>query len=308
MPTLGRPTNGDRRRLVVLGGDHASQRRRDSTSSASGVVGAVVSLVALGASSSVARRRAARSPRPPSRGPAPRPPPRGALRSISGVGLGRQRPDDGVEQVARCPRPCWRADRVGLLPAQRVELRRVQLALLVVGLVGGHDDGRRRAPQQLGGLLVGGRQAGGRIDHEQDDVGLGDGQPRLVLDLVLDRVARVDARARRCRRPRTAGRSTRRRRTAGRAWCGRGPRRSRRRSPTIRLNSVRLADIGAADDGDDGQAGEGSGRRTGDSPRRIGGATAGGVARRQRRRSGRPGCCGRAERAAARARRRRRAA
>ena len=72
-----------------------------------------------------------------------------------------------------------------------------------------------------------------RVDDEQDDVGLADREPGLLLDPRLDRVVRCRPRARRCRRPRTAGRSTPRRRTAGRASSGRGPRRSpgaRRRS------------------------------------------------------------------------------
>ena len=47
------------------------------------------------------------------------------------------------------PRPCARRDRVGLLPAQRVELGGLELALLVVGLVDRDDDRRLRPPQDV---------------------------------------------------------------------------------------------------------------------------------------------------------------
>ena len=64
----------------------------------------------------------------------------------------------------------------------------LELALLVVGLVGGHDDRLRRPAQELRRLLVGGGQADRGVDHEQDHVRLGDREARLVLDLRLDRV------------------------------------------------------------------------------------------------------------------------
>ena len=54
------------------------------------------------------------------------------------LALGRQRPDDRVEQVAG-PAPVRSRDLVGLLPAKRVELGSFELALVVVGLVDGDD-------------------------------------------------------------------------------------------------------------------------------------------------------------------------
>jgi hypothetical protein len=61
-----------------------------------------------------------------------------------GLALGRQRPDDGVEQVTGAS-TVGRGDRIRLLPAERMELGGLQLALLVVGLVHGHDHRRRCA-------------------------------------------------------------------------------------------------------------------------------------------------------------------
>ena len=73
--------------------------------------------------------------------------------------LGRQRPDDHVQQVGHAP-SVQRADGVGLLPAQGVELGRLELALLVVGLVGGHD--HRRAWTCAAARWPPGRRASGR--------------------------------------------------------------------------------------------------------------------------------------------------
>ncbi len=93
------------------------------------------------------------------------------------------------------PRPCGRRDRVGLLPAQRVELRALELALLVVGLVDGHEHRELARGAAARPPPVRRRQAGRGIDDEQDDVGLGDREARLLLDPRLDRVARVDLEA-----------------------------------------------------------------------------------------------------------------
>ena len=84
------------------------------------------------------------------------------------------------------------ADRIRLFPAQGVELGRFQLALVVVRLVRRNQDGRLGSAQNVGGFPVGRRQAGDRVDHEEDQVGLVDGQPGLLLDLFFDRVAGVD--------------------------------------------------------------------------------------------------------------------
>ena len=110
------------------------------------------------------------------------------------VALGRQRPDDRVEQVARAA-PVRGRDRVGLVPAQRVELGALELALLVVGLVDRDDDRRLGAAQDLGRLLVGRGHPGRGIDDEHDDVRLGDGQPGLLLDARLDGVVGIQLEA-----------------------------------------------------------------------------------------------------------------
>ena len=46
--------------------------------------------------------------------------------------------------------------------------------------------------KQLGGFHVRRRETGDRIDHEDDDVGLANREPGLVLDLLLDGIARMD--------------------------------------------------------------------------------------------------------------------
>ena len=71
-----------------------------------------------------------------------------------------------------------------------MELRGLQLEALVVGFVGCHDDRRARRPQQVDRFFIGRRQAGHGVDHQHDHVGLGDGQPGLVLDALFDFVAR----------------------------------------------------------------------------------------------------------------------
>ena len=107
------------------------------------------------------------------------------------LALGRQRPDDRVEQVTG-PAAVRGGDRVGLVPAHGVELGALELALLVVGLVDRHDDRRLGPPQDVRGLAVRGGHPGRGIHHEDDDVGLGDGQPGLLLDAGLDGVVRVE--------------------------------------------------------------------------------------------------------------------
>ena len=73
-----------------------------------------------------------------------------------------------------------------------MELRALELAALVVGLVDRHDDRSFAERAQLRRLLVGGRQARGGVDDEEDDVRFLDRESRLLLDLLLDHIARVD--------------------------------------------------------------------------------------------------------------------
>ena len=70
------------------------------------------------------------------------------LRSISDADSGGQRPDDGVEQVARAA-AVERADAGRSPPSRGVELGALELAALVVGLVDDHDDRRLGRAQQV---------------------------------------------------------------------------------------------------------------------------------------------------------------
>ena len=110
------------------------------------------------------------------------------------LAFGRQCPHDRVEQI-RHTAAVSRADRVRLLPAQGVELGRFKLALLVVGLVRGHEHGRLGRSKQVRGFEVGRRQAGDRVDDEHDEVCFADGQPSLLLDPLFDRIAGMDLEA-----------------------------------------------------------------------------------------------------------------
>jgi len=104
-----------------------------------------------------------------------------------GLRLRREGPDDDVEQV-RDAAAVQRADGMRLCPAENVELGRLQLALLVVGFVGGNDHRRVRGAQDLRRFLVRWCEASLRVDDEDDDVSFLDRQPRLLLDTLLDRV------------------------------------------------------------------------------------------------------------------------
>ena len=163
--------------------------------------------------------------------------------------LGRQRPHDRVEQVAG-PAAVRGRDRVRLLPAERVELHALELALLVVGLVDGDEDRRGGAAQQLGRLGVGRRQARDRVDHEDDDVGLGDREAGLLLDAGLDRVVRVDLEAAGVdeHEPPAVPLGVAVQAVAGRPRAVLDDRRAR---PEDAVEERALADVRAADDGDD---------------------------------------------------------
>ena len=104
--------------------------------------------------------------------------------------------------------------------------------------------------QRLGRLLVGRRQARGCIDDEEDDVRLLDREARLLLDLLLDRVARVDLHAAGVDDDEAAivPLGDRVEPVAGRACPilddGLAP-------PDDAVEEGRLADVGPTDDGDD---------------------------------------------------------
>ena len=88
-----------------------------------------------------------------------------------------------------------RADRMCLLPAEGVELRGFELALVVVGLVGSHQNRGLCRPKEVGRFQVRRCQACDRVDHQDDDIGLADGQSCLLLDLLFDRVAGTNLQA-----------------------------------------------------------------------------------------------------------------
>ena len=105
--------------------------------------------------------------------------------------LRRKHPDNRVQEIGHAASVCG-ADRICLFPAKGVELGCLELSLLVVGLVGSHEHGRLCRPEQIGSLDVGRRHAADGIDHKDDDVRLSDRDPGLLLDLFLDRIARLD--------------------------------------------------------------------------------------------------------------------
>ena len=134
-----------------------------------------------------------------------------------------------------------------------MELGGLELALLVVGLVDGDDDRRRRAPQDPRGLQVGRRRPAHRVDDEQDDVRLGDRQPGLLLDPRLDRVVRVELQAAGVDddEPPAVPLGVAVEAVAGRPGAILDDRRALAEEP---VEERALADVRAADDGDDRDA------------------------------------------------------
>ena len=193
LPTFGRPTNA-----IAAGSWSASAAIAASQRAASGSIAArsmsgsavvAVGLVGLGVADDVRLEPAGRDLVGPGLGLGLA----GLARELA-LALGRQRPDDRVEQVAGAA-AVRRRDRVGLVPAEGVELGALELALLVVGLVDRDDDRRLRPAQDVRGLLVRRRQPDDRVDDEDDDVGLGDREAGLVLDARLDGVVGVELEA-----------------------------------------------------------------------------------------------------------------
>ena len=91
--------------------------------------------------------------------------------------------------------PCWPEMRHRVAEAEAVQVERQALLRRVVDLVREQQHLLLRAAQQLGELLVAGRDAGARVDDEQHEVGLGDRGARLLGDLRRDvaAVGEVDA-------------------------------------------------------------------------------------------------------------------
>src|SRR5262249_52559092 len=97
------------------------------------------------------------------------------------AGSSRETGHDHVEQVARVE-PVRGRDRDRVAEAEPVELERVRLLRRVVDLVREQEDRLVRVPQYGGELLVARRDPCARVDDEEDEIGLGDGRPRLIRD------------------------------------------------------------------------------------------------------------------------------
>jgi hypothetical protein len=93
---------------------------------------------------------------------------------------------DGVEQVA-CAVAVQRGKRDRVAEAEAVELERRRLPGRVVDLVREQKHRLVRLPEDLGDLLVAGRDPDLRVDDEEDEIGLLHGRARLVGDRAGDR-------------------------------------------------------------------------------------------------------------------------
>ncbi len=169
------------------------------------------------------------------------------------VGFGWQGPHDRIEEVAG-PTAVGRRDRVGVVPAEGVELGALELATLVVGLVHRHEDRRGRSPEELRGVDIGRREPRDGVDDEDDDVRLVDGEASLLLDLGLDRVARLvlEPAGIDDDEPPPVPLGVAVEAVAGRPGAVLDDRRPRPEDP---VEQRALADVRAADDGDDGEGG-----------------------------------------------------
>ena len=103
------------------------------------------------------------------------------------LGLGRRREalHDEVGEVAGVA-AVLRRDRDGRVEAEGVELDRIGFAGRVVALVDDEDHRRLGASQAVRDLVVERGDAGVGVDHEQDEIGLLDRHPCLLLDALLD--------------------------------------------------------------------------------------------------------------------------
>ena len=78
--------------------------------------------------------------------------------------------------------PVQRRDRPRFAEAEAVEVERKALLRGVVDLVRDQQDGFARAAKDVGDLLVPGRHARARVDHEEHEVGRAHGLLRLRCD------------------------------------------------------------------------------------------------------------------------------
>ena len=111
---------------------------------------------------------------------------------LFGQGLGGQRREDGIHQVARAA-AAHRTDAVGIAQPQGIELVRRVYLVVVVDLVADEDHLFRCAAQEVGHQHVEVGDAGLDFDQEEDHVSFVDRQQYLAADFVLEDIFRIDS-------------------------------------------------------------------------------------------------------------------
>ena len=118
----------------------------------------------------------------------------GGVVGLAGLGAVAEQLDHAVEQVAAAEAVAG-GDRHRLAEAELVQLGGHVLVLGPVDFVGDDEDRDIGAAQRLRQLGVAGAHPGAGVDDQHHHVGLGDPQPRLLLDVAgqLVVVVEVDA-------------------------------------------------------------------------------------------------------------------
>ena len=165
--------------------------------------------------------------------------------------LGREDPDELVEQVAGVL-SVLRRHGVRIARAELVELVEVR-ALGIVDLVGDHEPGLSGFAHELGDPRVARMHADLRIDDEQHQVGFLDGLLDLLANLEVHRERRIFAEAAGVDEPEGAAVPFGAREMAV-ARRARLVAHDGRVAADDAIEQRRLADVGPADDGDDGEA------------------------------------------------------
>ena len=98
---------------------------------------------------------------------------------------------DLVEEVA-CARTVGARHLHRVAEAELIEFGGIEAGVAHVFLVGHHNHRLLRAAENLGHLVVEVGDAGGAVDHEEDHVGLLDGDRHLLVDLLLEHVVGID--------------------------------------------------------------------------------------------------------------------
>ena len=108
-----------------------------------------------------------------------------------GFGVFGQSGEDGVHHVARAAAR-HRADAVGIAQSESVKFVRLVDEFVVVDLVAHHHDLLARASQHVGHHHVEIGDARLDLHHEEDEIGLVDGQHHLTPYVVLEYVVGID--------------------------------------------------------------------------------------------------------------------